>query len=144
MSLLISPMNEQNITEVVELSAQLGYPVTLENMTRNFRMLRATSNQEVFVAHAEKTVGWIHVYEHLSIATGVRCEIGGLVVDEASRGKGIGAELMSKAENWAQSRGILEISFSSRITRVDAHRFYERLGYRIQKTSHIFNKRLSS
>ena len=143
MPILISPMSEIDSSDVAKLSGQLGYATNSESVIRNLKVIRTSSAQEIFIARVSDSVaGWLHVYEHLSISTGVRCEIGGLVVDEEWRGKGIGTSLMNAAEDWAKSRGLLEIRFSSRVTRVEAHRLYERLGYGIQKTSHIFSKTL--
>ncbi|MNE47984.1 aminoalkylphosphonic acid N-acetyltransferase [compost metagenome] len=45
------------------------------------------------------------------------------------RGKGYGTALMRHAEETAASRGALKIMLSSNSSRVEAHRFYERLGY---------------
>jgi ribosomal protein S18 acetylase RimI-like enzyme len=146
MAARISEMTFDDVNAVAGLSGQLGYPATPEQVRRSLETIRTTSGQEVLVARVEPlgtVVGWLHVYEHLSIATGPRCEIGGLVVDETCRGKGIGTLLISAAEHWAETRGMAGVQFSSRTSRTEAHRLYERLGYRIQKTSHIFSKQLS-
>ena len=56
-----------------------------------------------------------------------------MVVDEAVRGRGIGAELVRAAERALGERGCYMIEVTSHVRRADAHRFYERLGY--EKTS---------
>jgi GNAT superfamily N-acetyltransferase len=68
--------------------------------------------------------------------------INGLVVDEAHRSDGIGAELVAAAEAWAWEHGATAIMVRSRSARVRAHRFYERLGYVEVKRSHVFEKPL--
>jgi GNAT superfamily N-acetyltransferase len=50
---------------------------------------------------------------------------------------------MEAAERWAIARGHRVLRLRSRVQREGAHRFYERLGYRIAKTSHTFQKQLS-
>lgn len=53
-----------------------------------------------------------------------------VVVAEADRGSGFGRLLMDEAEARARTAGCYKIAFTSNRRRVDAHRFYERLGYR--------------
>ena len=52
-----------------------------------------------------------------------------MVVDEALRGRGIGAELVRAAEKALAAQGCYMIEVTSHQRRTDAHRFYERLGY---------------
>jgi GNAT superfamily N-acetyltransferase len=66
----------------------------------------------------------------------------GLVVDESVRSRGIGARLLERGEAWAQERGCRTMLVGTRITRERAHRFYERQGYDLLKTSHFFEKPL--
>ena len=52
-----------------------------------------------------------------------------LVVDEACRGAGAGAQLLAAAEGFAQAHGCAQLELSSSATRTRAHRFYEQNGY---------------
>ena len=52
-----------------------------------------------------------------------------MVVDEALRSRGIGAELVHAAEEALAAQGCYMIEVTSHVRRTDAHRFYERLGY---------------
>jgi len=65
-----------------------------------------------------------------------------LVVNEAYRGKGIGEKLLAGIEDWAKERGIQAVFLRSNIVREEAHRFYEKVGYKNTKTSKIFWKYL--
>lgn len=56
-----------------------------------------------------------------------------MVVDEAHRSRGIGAELVRAAEAALAAQGCYMVEVTSHVRRADAHRFYERLGY--EKTS---------
>lgn len=56
-------------------------------------------------------------------------EIQELYVNENGRGHGIGKLLVEKAEEIAKARGVLQLEVTSRLTREDAHRFYEREGF---------------
>jgi GNAT superfamily N-acetyltransferase len=67
-------------------------------------------------------------------------EIGGLVVDEGSRGEGAGRLLVQQVEQWARHRGCTSVYLRSNILRERARIFYERLGYTRIKTQHAFRK----
>lgn len=55
-------------------------------------------------------------------------EIIEFIVDDTTRGKGIGAKMFACARNLAVEQGCELIELASKLTRVDAHRFYERQG----------------
>jgi len=67
-------------------------------------------------------------------------EVGGLVVDSQSRGRGIGRSLMAAAEAWTRERGYSQLMLRSNTIRTEAHRFYQKLGYTIVKSQHKFQK----
>ena len=52
-----------------------------------------------------------------------------MVVDEALRGRGIGAALVRAAEEALAAQGCHMVEVTSHARRTEAHRFYERLGY---------------
>jgi GNAT superfamily N-acetyltransferase len=52
-----------------------------------------------------------------------------VVVTEAARGTGIGAEIINKAIEIAREAGCYRVSLTSNKRRTDAHAFYERLGF---------------
>jgi GNAT superfamily N-acetyltransferase len=140
----IVPMSVRDAECVARLSGQLGYPVSAADAAVHLGQIRASGNEEVFVARAEgRAVGWIHVLTRHSISTGPLCEIGGIVVDSDYRGRKVGTRLMEAADEWARSHSLTGVRFTSRETRADAHRFYERLGFRVEKTSLIFAKTLA-
>ena len=49
-----------------------------------------------------------------------------LVTDERLRSQGFGRRLLAGVEEWARENGYRQISLSSGVQRLDAHRFYER------------------
>lgn len=49
--------------------------------------------------------------------------------DQELRGRGIGGRLMEHIEELARERGAARLQLTSNLTRTDAHRFYERLGF---------------
>ena len=60
-----------------------------------------------------------------------------LVVAEEYRNQGIGTQLIKVAEEWAQQNGAAIITLNSGLKRLDAHRFYEHMGFRIKGYSFI-------
>lgn len=70
-----------------------------------------------------------------SIPTGVRCWIEDVVVDSKARGAGIGAELVNEAIARAKNAGARSVDLTSRPSRVDANRLYERLGFSRRETN---------
>jgi GNAT superfamily N-acetyltransferase len=73
---------------------------------------------------------------------GYPADIGALVVDTKVRNQGIGASLMTTAEKWATDRNLKLMRVRSNMKRTDAHRFYQRQGYEIVKSWHLFTKAL--
>jgi GNAT superfamily N-acetyltransferase len=67
-------------------------------------------------------------------------EIAGLVVDSAQRQKGIGKMLVVAVESWALSRSVKSVTVRTNVTRPESHRFYERMGYALAKTQHVYRK----
>jgi len=129
---------------LADLSSQLGYPSTPEEVTSRLERIERDDGHFVGVAEFEdgRVVGWIHVCVSYLIESNPRAEIGGLVVDEARRGSGVGKLLMQHAEDWARSKRLEAVYLRSNVIRRDAHRFYERLGYKNIKTQQAFLKML--
>jgi ribosomal protein S18 acetylase RimI-like enzyme len=69
------------------------------------------------------------------IPTGVRAWIEDVVVDEAARGKGVGAMLNTFALDVAASLGARSVDLTSRPSREAANRLYQRLGFEQRDTN---------
>jgi GNAT superfamily N-acetyltransferase len=112
--------------------------------TRLQRLL-ASEDQAVLVAENVNgvVIGWIHGAQQLLLESGSRCEILGLVVDEAARRGGIGRQLVESAEQWALGRGLNEVSVRSAVSRAESHPFYQQLGYQQVKSQHVYRKQLT-
>jgi len=68
------------------------------------------------------------------IPTGLRAWIEDVVVDDAARGQGVGAELTREAARLARAAGARTVDLTSRPSREAANRLYERLGFRPRDT----------
>ena len=58
-----------------------------------------------------------------------RAQVEGVRVDGALRGTGIGAQMMTAVMQMARARGCYQMQLTTDKRRLDAHRFYERLGF---------------
>ena len=130
---------------VAELSAQLGYPTSNEEMAaRLAHLIRHPRFGAVLIAEsfAGRVIGWLHVSVTPLLEVSLRAEVNGLIVAEGQRSSGAGAELLQAAEAWAKSKGCDGMSVRSNVIRERAHAFYVRNGYEHFKTQKAFRKRL--
>lgn len=143
-TLAIRPPRSGDLTELADLSAQLGYPVTAAELAGRLAAVAANDHATVLVAGdaADRPIGWVHVELKRTLVAPLTAQIMGLVVDGDARNAGVGRDLVSAAEAWARDRGCLRMLVGTRITRERAHRFYTREGYVLQKTTHFFEKGL--
>jgi GNAT superfamily N-acetyltransferase len=127
---------------IAELGAQLGYPSTRQQIATRLAGVEAEPSSRVLVAENGDghVIGWLHVAARTQLTEDCSAEILGLVVDESSRGVGIGAALIRAAEEWARSEGCVRMRVRSRDTRERAHRFYERAGYARNKVQLVLHK----
>lgn len=142
-SVEIREMELGDAAAVAELSRQLGYERSAEQI-RAWIADAATrkGEQAAFVACVQGQVaGWIEVSIERRLQSEPFAMIGGLVVRDGERGRGIGRCLCRRAEEWAWERGIATVRVTSRSTREAAHRFYLRDGYEQVKTSLVFEKK---
>jgi ribosomal protein S18 acetylase RimI-like enzyme len=69
------------------------------------------------------------------IPTALRAWIEDVVVDSASRGRGVGQALTLAAVDLARHRGAKTTDLTSRRSRVAAHHLYEKVGFHMRDTS---------
>ena len=125
------------------LMSQLGYDVPAPTLGERLR--RRGERREVLVALlGDRIVGWTAVATGEPFVEGFGAELEGLVVDEATRGAGVGAALLEAAEAWARDRGCTEMRVKSNVVRERAHEFYQRHGYAEIKKQYHFRKSLKS
>jgi GNAT superfamily N-acetyltransferase len=135
-------MLESDADAVHRLAVQLGYPTTAAATLARVRAVLASDVADAFVAEDSdgRVLGWAHVFAAPFLESGPNAELGGLVVDESARGRGIGTALVARAEAWARERGIRKLCLRSNVVRTEAHAFYQKLGFAIQKSQFKFHK----
>ena len=140
----IRPMGPEDVAAVAQLTTQLGYPATEQEIRRRYDLIKDRPDAGLFVAqHAgSAVVGWIHVQMLYMLEADARAEIFGLVVAHTARGTGVGRRLIEAAEEWAMARGLDVMGLRSNQVRTEARGFYEHLGYKVIKTQNAFRKNL--
>lgn len=127
------------------MATQLGYATEPAAVEERLPAVLDASDARLLVAvdADDAAIGWLHVELKPSLLSPLAAQVMALVVDEAWRSGGIGADLLDVAEAWAREQGCAEILVSTRITRERAHGFYRRQGYDLRKTNHWFSKALA-
>jgi ribosomal protein S18 acetylase RimI-like enzyme len=108
-----------------------------ENYIRAFREIENDPNNELIVAELDGSiVGTFQLTftPSLSFQGGKRCTVESVRVDSSLRGQGIGREMMLWAIERAKEKGCASMQLTTHKERENAHRFYERLGF---KSTHL-------
>lgn len=144
-NIMIKKMAEKDLDQVAALASQLGYDIKLDDLKFRFYEMISHSDYGLFVASSidDKVLGWIQVnVESITLLSNVKVVISALIVDEKYRGLKIGTALLRAAENWSKENQFNMISVRTKVARKDAHRFYERSDYTLNKTQHFYIKKL--
>jgi predicted N-acetyltransferase YhbS len=138
----IRPATPDDAEAITSLLVELGYPSSTADVDARLRSMLAASETVLVAARNGAPVGviTIHVTPVLHRPTPVG-RITALVVTERARGQGVGQALVAAAESMVVGRGCGLIEVTSNQQRIEAHAFYERLGY--ERTSHRFKKALA-
>ena len=139
MQIEVRQMKADDAGSVTLLSQQLGYPLLNQQILQNIDMVLKSKDHTAFVAAIEnKIVGWIGAAQAIMIEVMPHCEINGLVIDENYRGKGIGKLLVERVKQWAKEKGNDKLSLRCNVKRIEAHLFYEHLGFKEVKQQKNF------
>jgi ribosomal protein S18 acetylase RimI-like enzyme len=117
--------------ELAVLICQLGYETDRTEMETRLELILSNPAYKTFVAIVDGCVcGMIGTltcptYEHNDPSGRVLA----LVTSSVAQRRGIGRALMATAEKDFAQRGIRRVALDTRLTRKDAHKFYESLGY---------------
>ena len=136
----IRPARASDVPELVRLFSELGYEIPPEVLAQRLAAYAASGEQALIAADESANdrllgVATLHATPVLHRAGPVG-RVTALVVDATTRGGGIGRVLMAAAERWAAERGCVLLEGTSNQRRVDAHKFYEGLGF--ERTSYRF------
>ncbi|MBT2446478.1 GNAT family N-acetyltransferase [Streptomyces sp. ISL-43] len=136
--LLIRPAVEADLPAIVEMLADdpLGAtresPDDLTPYAQALKRLVDDPHQHVVVAvRAGRVVGTLQltIVPGLSRKGSARSIIEGVRVHADERGSGLGTRFIDWAVERSRAEGCQIVQLTSDVTRTDAHRFYERLGF---------------
>jgi ribosomal protein S18 acetylase RimI-like enzyme len=121
-----------DIDALADLMTQLGYETRASEMQMRMEAILADKHYATFVAVSKGRVcGMIgtftcYSYEHNSPSGRILV----LVVSEKMRGRGVGHALIAAAEKDLAQKNISRIAVNTRFEREEAHKFYEKAGYK--------------
>ena len=131
MTATLRPATPQDAPRISELLEQLGWSVSPDAVVAELAASLAT---EVVVAEYDDddVVGLIAVTTRRQFQrAGNLITIDTLIVDENNRSRGIGEQLVGVAVESARRSNAQAIELVSSLRRVEARRFYERLGFEV-------------
>jgi GNAT superfamily N-acetyltransferase len=130
-----------DLNSISELSNQLGYQVTPDQINSRMEEIWRDSSQVVLVAELDgKVLGWIHLCGLKRLLSEPFAEICGLIVEQNYRSTGVGSILLKHAEDWARSNGYTMVRVRSNVIREKAVSFYSKNGYIRSKQQNVFVK----
>ena len=128
---------------IAELSGQLGYPASADDIRERFRKIIEHDENLLLTAVINgRVIGWIHAFLTFRIESAAFVEIAGLVVDENSKGVGAGRKLVEAVISWAKSANVASVRVRSNVKRHQAHDFYSHIGFNDIKDQKVFSREL--
>ena len=129
---------------IATLVGELGYSASADDIKARLPLLLGSDRYLLAVATAADggLLGLVNAEQRLNIESGTSFELTGLVVASSARRGGVGSALVAAAESWARARGATSMRVRSNVVRPEAHAFYARLGYGLQKTQHCYARSL--
>ena len=145
MNYVIREANKIDICDLTELTNQLGYSSSSNEIDERFINITNSSNDIIFVAeHEKKVIGWVHAFVAYRLESNTFAELGGLVVHENYRSKGIGKSLINKCIEWSKEKDITKLRVRCNRIRKETHVFYNKIGFDEIKEQKIFQIDLKS
>jgi GNAT superfamily N-acetyltransferase len=141
--MLIREAGLDDSEDMAELSKQMGYKTTTEDVRFRLNKIMDDKNNSVFVILDDiKVIGWIHGFYTFRVESEPFTEIGGMVVDENYRREGIGRMLVNKIIEWSESKKSTKLRVRSNTIRKDTHSFYKGIGFVELKEQKVFDLNL--
>jgi len=134
-----------NAFDIAMLTNELGY-ITNEKQTEEWlKLIKLSTDHAAIVAvtNQGKLCGWAVVEKRISLETGSKAEISGLVTGSNFRRLGVGSQLVEACQRWALKHNLNKIVVASNIERNESHIFYQKTGFSLVKTSHKYEKILT-
>lgn len=124
--------------ELVEAFARLTPQLSSSNPPPSAEALESIATSDatrLLVARSDGDIVGSLTLVLVRIPTGLRAIIEDVVVDEQSRGQGVGRALNEAALEEARAAGAVTVDLTSRSSREAANRLYLRLGFEVRDTN---------
>ncbi|MDK6293312.1 GNAT family N-acetyltransferase [Aerococcus urinae] len=142
---MIRPIQETDFKAIQKLcQVALGYDADLNLVQSQIKKLSQDHDHHIIAVYAEETSSRALAFVHAEIYEGLYSETGlnilGLAVSPDYKGQGIGKQLITFIENYAIKHQLHYIRLNSAVHRVEAHQFYQSIGYTHDRTQKRFTK----
>jgi GNAT superfamily N-acetyltransferase len=142
MNLEIRPATEKDLPRLLTLYGQLdmdsGESLSLAKAQKLFRRMKDYPDYRIYIA-LEKgfPVGTfaLLIMDNLGHGGKPSAILENVIVRKDFRSRGIGRQMVAWALSLCSEKGCYKLSLSSNRKRLDAHRFYEKLGFQQQGIS---------
>ncbi|MGW5440767.1 GNAT family N-acetyltransferase [Nocardia asteroides] len=125
---IVSQLDEETLIALADLLPQLS--TTAETLTREvLEAVIDSPSTRLLTARLGGTIVGALTLVMYTIPTGLRARIEDVVVDQASRGHGIGRDLTNAALAIAKDHGARTVDLTSTPKRSAANQLYQRLGF---------------
>ncbi|HET6229826.1 MAG TPA: GNAT family N-acetyltransferase [Longimicrobiaceae bacterium] len=120
-----------DVSEIARLLTELGHPTDACAADELWDEWSASGNAAVVAAAPEGGLSGVATLHRMVVLHRPKPvgRITALVVDPGVRGQGIGRALVAAAEDWLTRAGCGLLEITSNLRLVEAHAFYEHIGY---------------
>ena len=122
----------------------LGYDVDISTVKNQINKLSCDNKHHIIAVYEDdniqKAIGFVHAQVYESVYSDTGLNILGLAVDPKFQGNGVGKKLMYYIEKYALDNNMAFIRLNSANYRLEAHKFYENIGYTSDKLQKRFIK----
>ena len=141
-------IREINIADAEDIQkickTSLGYDVDISTVKNQINKLSCDNKHHIIAVYEDdniqKAIGFVHAQVYESVYSDTGLNILGLAVDPKFQGNGVGKKLMYYIEKYALDNNMAFIRLNSANYRLEAHKFYENIGYTSDKLQKRFIK----
>ncbi len=131
MTVTFRQATEADTEPIASLLTELGYASTAADVVDRVQRSLHSGTSLILLAELENDVIGLIAAELVPYFPNgsTVCRVTALVVASQHRGRGLGEKLLAHATDFAREHSCSGIELTSAHHRLDAHRFYERLGF---------------
>jgi len=142
-TLSIREFQKEDLPALTELTNQLGYETSLDQMSARMKQIQPLDNYWTFVAVVDQQVaGYIGLNKnYFWEQDGSFIRIQALVTNKEFRRLGVGQKLIEAAEKLGKEVGakLIVLNCGNKPERESAHKFYPQMGFEAKSTGYIKN-----